>query len=79
MSKKRFYKSTADKKLCGVCAGIAEYFEIDPTIIRIIYAVISLCTSGFPGLLIYVILAIVLPKDTDVLDSYVHDPEDKNE
>lgn len=74
--KKRFYKSTADKKICGVCAGIAEYFEIDPTIVRVIFAVLSLCTTVFPGLAIYVILAIVLPKDVDVLDSYVHDADD---
>ena len=76
MEKKRFYKSTTDKKLCGVCAGIAEYLNIDPTIVRLVYALLSLFTSGFPGLAIYIVLAIVLPEDKDVLDGYVHDPDD---
>lgn len=58
---KKLYKST-DKKLDGVCAGIAEYFEIDPTIVRVIYALISLCFAGFGGIIVYAILAIVMPR-----------------
>lgn len=58
---KKLYKST-DKKLDGVCAGIAEYFEIDPTIVRVAYALISLFFAGIGGIVVYVILAIVMPR-----------------
>lgn len=57
---KRLYKSEKDKKICGVCGGIGEYFNIDPTIIRLIWAVSILCCGT--GLLAYFIAAIVLPK-----------------
>ncbi len=58
---KKLYKST-DRKLDGVCAGIAEYFEIDPTIVRVAYALISLFFAGVGGIVVYVILAIVMPR-----------------
>lgn len=58
--KKRLYKSDADKKLCGVCAGIAEYFELDPTIIRLAWVVFTL--FGGCGIIAYIIAAIVMPK-----------------
>lgn len=56
---KRLYKSTRDRKLCGVCAGIAEYFNIDPTIVRLIEAILVLVCGT--GVLAYVIAAIILP------------------
>ncbi len=59
--KKRLYKSTADKKLCGVCAGIAEYFELDPTLIRLAWVVFTLL--GGSGIIAYIIAAIVMPED----------------
>lgn len=59
--KKRFYKSTRDKKICGVCGGIAEYFDMDPTVIRLICALI--CLAYGSGIVIYIILAIVMPDD----------------
>ncbi len=58
---KKLYKST-DRKLDGVCAGIAEYFEIDPTIVRVAYALISLFFAGIGGIVVYAILAIVMPR-----------------
>lgn len=60
MSNKKLYKS-ADKKLCGVCGGIAEYFGIDPTIVRVIWALL-VCFAG-TGLLAYIICAIVMPNN----------------
>ena len=56
---KRLYRSRDERKIWGVCGGIAKYFDLDPTIIRLI-AVLSLffaCT----GILVYIILAIVMP------------------
>lgn len=58
---KKLYKST-DRKLDGVCAGIAEFFEIDPTIVRVAYALVSLFTAGFGGTIVYIILAIIMPR-----------------
>lgn len=60
--KKRLYRSTTDRKIAGVCGGIAEYFDIDPTIVRII-AVILLLPGGFPGFLPYLILWLVVPEN----------------
>lgn len=62
MSNKKLYRSIADKKLCGVCGGLAEYFDIDPTLIRLLWVCASLFTAGFPGLLAYIICAIIVPQ-----------------
>ena len=55
-------KKSSNKMLAGVCAGIAEYFEIDPTLVRVAYAVLSVFSTGFPGLLLYLILMAIMPK-----------------
>ena len=56
--KKKLYKSVKDRKLTGVCGGIAEYFDIDSSIVRIVWLVLILCAGT--GLLAYIICAIVL-------------------
>lgn len=56
---KRLQKSQDNVMLAGVCAGIADYFGIDPTIVRLIYVLLTL--AGGSGILIYIILAIVMP------------------
>jgi len=61
---KRLYRSSTNKMIAGVCGGLAEYFNVDPVIIRII-AVILLLPGGLPGFLPYVILLIVVPLDTE--------------
>lgn len=71
MTIKRLYKSSTDKKLCGVCAGIANFFNIDPTIIRVIFAVAAIFTTGFPFTLLYIILAFILPEDNGEIDTDV--------
>ena len=58
--KKRLYRSQTDRKIAGVCGGLAEYFNIDPVIPRVI-GVILLLPGGLPGFLPYVILWIVVP------------------
>jgi phage shock protein C len=50
-------------KLAGVCAGLADYFDLDPTLTRVIYLVASFFTGVVPGIILYVILAIVIPAD----------------
>lgn len=60
---KRLYRSS-NRMIAGVCAGIAEYLEIDPTVIRVVYAALSLFTVGFPGLILYLVLTILIPNET---------------
>lgn len=61
MAQKKLYLSH-DKQLCGVCGGIAEYLDLDPTLVRVGYVLLSLCFTGFPGLLIYLILYAIIPQ-----------------
>jgi phage shock protein C len=61
---KKLTRST-NKVLGGVCGGIAEYFEIDPTLIRICYAALSIFSAGFPGILLYLIMLILMPEGKD--------------
>lgn len=48
--------------IAGVCGGIAEYFDADPTMVRIIYVLVSILSVAFPGILVYIILWIIVPK-----------------
>ena len=64
MNKKRLYKSSRNKKICGVCGGIAEYLNIDPTVIRLITAIIGLACGSC--ILIYIIMAFVMPYDNEI-------------
>ena len=63
---KKLYKSNSDKKIDGVCAGIAEYFNLDPTVVRIAWIIFS-CLGG-SGLLAYIICAIVMPRKPDYVE-----------
>ncbi|MDY4634881.1 MAG: PspC domain-containing protein [Candidatus Limivicinus sp.] len=56
---KKLYKSNTNKMLEGVCGGIAEYFGIDPTIVRLAWVVF--CALGGSGILAYIIAAIIIP------------------
>jgi phage shock protein C len=56
---KRLMRSSTNKKLGGVCAGLADYFDVDPTIVRVVWLIAVFC--GGAGLLLYLILWIVLP------------------
>ncbi|WP_420582820.1 PspC domain-containing protein [Reichenbachiella sp.] len=53
---------SSDKMLAGVCGGIANYFDLDPTLVRIGYVVLSICSVGFPGMLVYLILWLIMPE-----------------
>ena len=57
---KKLYRSNTNKVLCGVCGGIGEYFDIDPTIIRLIWAIVA-CSGT--GLLVYFIAAVIIPTE----------------
>ncbi len=58
---KRLTRSRKHKMIAGVCGGLAEYFELDPTVVRIAYVLISIVSAAFPGILAYVVLMFVMP------------------
>ena len=60
MENKKLYRSSTNYKLAGVCGGIGEYFNIDPTVIRLAWILFSV--MGGAGLLAYIVAAIVMPK-----------------
>ena len=74
---KKLYKSNTNKVICGVCGGIAEYFNWDPTIVRIIWALFTLL--GGSGIILYIICAVVMPNAPygDVPPSDYVDHEDR--
>jgi phage shock protein PspC (stress-responsive transcriptional regulator) len=61
---KKLFKSTTNKKICGVYGGIAEYLNIDPTIIRLVWAILAIWFGT--GILIYIIAALVMPTFPEV-------------
>lgn len=64
MNTKRLYRSRQEKMLCGVCGGIGEYFNLDPTLIRLGWAILTAISCG-TGLLAYVIAAFIIPEKND--------------
>ena len=60
-STNRLTRSKSERMLLGVCGGIAQWLGWDPTIVRVAYVLISVCSAAFPGIFVYVILALVMP------------------
>ena len=80
---KRLYKSNKNKMIDGVCGGIAEYFNVDPTLVRL--AAVLFCVAGGSGLLAYIVAAIIVPRapegiegDTDTTQSTPNDGNGQN-
>ena len=63
--KKRLYKSN-DRKVCGVCGGIADYLDIDPTVIRLLWVIFTL--AGGSGIIAYIVAAIIMDDSPDYID-----------
>lgn len=59
---KKLYRSTEDSMISGVCGGIAEYASMDPSLIRLISAVVIFFSGVFPGILAYVVASVVIPQ-----------------
>jgi phage shock protein C len=58
---RRLTRSRQHKIIAGVCGGLAEYFVLDPTVVRVAYVLISIVSVAFPGILAYIILMFVMP------------------
>ena len=67
LRKMKLAKSRTNKMLTGVCGGIGELLGIDPTIIRLIWAALSL--AGGTGIILYIIAAVIIPEDDDIIDA----------
>lgn len=66
MNGKKLYKSERDKKVAGVCGGIAEYLNIDSTLIRLAW--VLFCLAGGSGIVIYIVAALIMPNESDIMD-----------
>lgn len=62
---RRLTRSNRHKMIAGVCGGIAEYFDLDPTVVRVAYVLISIVSVAFPGILAYIVLMFVMPRPQD--------------
>jgi phage shock protein C len=63
MQEKKMHRSTTNKMVAGICGGLADYFGLDASLMRIIFVVLALL--GGPGILLYIVLWIVLPEGPD--------------
>ena len=63
---KKLYKDHSNKKLCGVCSGIARFFGLDPTVVRL--ALVLFCILGGSGILAYIICALVIPDEPGYIE-----------
>ncbi len=55
-------RSVANRHIAGVCGGLAEYLGIDPTVVRVVYVLLSIFSAGFPGILVYILLWVLIPE-----------------
>jgi len=60
---KKLCRSSRHRIIAGVCGGVAEYFDVDPTVVRLIYVIISVFSVAFPGILVYLIAWLLMPRD----------------
>jgi phage shock protein C len=59
---KKLYLSDKDRKIAGVCGGLGEYYQVDPTVIRIIWIVLTILSLGVGGIVIYLLMWLVIPR-----------------
>lgn len=60
---KRLHRSSRNYKLAGICGGLAEYLGVDATLVRVGYVALSVFSAGFPGILVYLIAWLLIPRD----------------
>jgi phage shock protein C len=60
-------RSRRNRMIAGVVGGLAEYFEMDPTLLRVAFVIVSVVSAAFPGILVYLLLWIIMPEGSDAL------------
>ena len=63
---KRLYRMKEGRMVCGVCAGIAKYYNLDPTVVRVVWAVAS--CFYFAGVIAYVAAALIIPEESNLIE-----------
>ena len=63
---KKLYKDRQTAVISGVLSGIAQYFKLDVTLVRVVYLVLTLFTTFFPGVLLYIVMAFVMPDKSEI-------------
>lgn len=58
---KRLTRSNREKMIAGVCGGLAEYLDMDPTVVRVLYVLVSILSAAFPGIIAYIVLMFLMP------------------
>lgn len=66
---KKLYRSKTNRKISGVCAGIANYFNVDPTVVRVAWIILSVLTAFMVGVIIYVLCAFIIPEEPDAFET----------
>jgi len=61
---KRLYRSSRDRRFLGVCGGLAEYFEVDSTLVRLAFAVATVLSGVVPAMILYILAAIIMPEES---------------
>lgn len=69
MSEKKLRRSRQNNMIAGVVGGLAKYFDIDVTVLRIIYVLISIFSAAFPGIIVYLILWVIMPLEGDEIQN----------
>jgi phage shock protein C len=64
LPRKKLMRSRVDRKIAGVCGGMAEYFDVDPTLVRVLWLIITLFTGGL-GLIAYILAWIIIPEEPE--------------
>lgn len=62
---KQLYRSRTNRKIAGICGGLGEYFQVDPTFIRILFIIVALASVGL-GILAYLIMWLIIPKESEM-------------
>jgi phage shock protein C len=76
---KKLYRSREHRILMGLCGGVGKYFDVDPNLIRLAYAVVTVLTGVFPGVIAYVLGALIVPSEPIVIREETIILEDDNE
>jgi phage shock protein C len=63
---RRLTRSNRNKMIAGVCGGLAEYLNMDPTVVRVLYVLVSILSAAFPGIVAYIILMFLMPPPEEV-------------
>lgn len=64
MDHKKLYRSNTDKMIAGVCGGLAEYLEVDSTVLRLLWTLVVVFSGFFPGVVVYIVAAIIMPQNS---------------